>query len=62
VSVSLSLQDDGRGNTFVAHAFREGSVVGTVVVHFVGVLGEGNAILALLIRLMLSLALLLYFS
>jgi hypothetical protein len=60
MSVRLSLEDDGGGQTLVAHAFREGSVVRAVVVDFVGELGEGNAVLALLVRLMLVLALLLY--
>ena len=62
MSVGLSLQDDGGGQALVAHTLREGSVVWTVVVHFVRELRERNAVLAFLVRLVLALALLFYLS
>lgn len=61
MSVCLSLQDDSRWNALITHTFREWSMVGTVVVDFVRVLGKRNAVLALLIRFVLTFAFLLYF-
>jgi len=59
MSVGLSLQDDSRWQTLITHSYWEGFMVWTVVIDFVGELREGDAILALLVRLMLTFTLLL---
>jgi len=57
MSVSLSLKHDSRRKTLFTHALGEGLVIGAVVIHFIAELGEGDAVLTLLIWLMFTLAL-----
>jgi hypothetical protein len=57
VSVGLTIQDDSRWETLVAHSLREGFVIGALVVNLVTELSERYTILTLLIRLMFALAL-----
>jgi hypothetical protein len=54
--IGLSLQYNCRRETLVTHSFREGLVIGAVVVHFIAELLNRDAILTLLIRLMLAFA------
>lgn len=55
--VSLSLENDSGRETFVTHALREGLMIGTVVIHLIAELREGDTILTLLVWLMLAFAL-----
>lgn len=57
MSEGLSLEDHGRGQALVAHAFREGLVVGAVVVHLEAELLHRCAVLAPLVGLMHAFAL-----
>lgn len=59
MSVALPLQDYRRRQTLVAHSFGKGLVVGAIIVNFVAELLYRDAVLAFLIRPVLSLALLL---
>ena len=54
--VGLSLHHNCRRQAFVAHSFREGFMIRTIIVDFVVELRLRNAVLTFLIRLMLSLA------
>ncbi len=56
MSVGLPVQNDGWREALVAHTLWEGLVVRALVVNFVAELGEGDAILAFLIRLVFALA------